>query len=130
MKRVVADASALLEYLLRTPDAARIEPVVTDPQTDLHVPALCDVEVAAGLRRALMTRKLTGRRARQALDAWLDLPLTRHGHALLLHRCLALRDNFTAYDAVYLALTERLDAALLTADNGLARAARRYVPVA
>ena len=34
--------------------------------------------------------------------------------------------NFTAYDAVYVALAERLGAELLSADAGLVRAARRH----
>lgn len=64
------------------------------------------------------------------LEACLDLPITRHGHELLLSRCLALRQNFSVYEATCVALAERLDAALLTADTGLARAARAHVPVA
>lgn len=36
-----------------------------------------------------------------------------------------LRENVSAYDATYVALAERLGAALLTADRKLARAVRR-----
>ncbi|MGH7587476.1 MAG: hypothetical protein ACRELU_02680 [Gemmatimonadota bacterium] len=65
-------------------------------------------------------------RAGLALEAWLDLPLSRHGHAALLARALALRENFTAYDAMYVALAELLGAELLSSNAGLVRAARRH----
>lgn len=61
-------------------------------------------------------------RARDALNDYSQLPITRHGHLLLLGRTLALRTNFTAYDATYLALAERLGADLLTEDHAFARA--------
>jgi len=40
-----------------------------------------------------------------------------------------LRHNFTAYDAIYVALAEALDAPLLTRDQRLAAAAPRNVRV-
>jgi predicted nucleic acid-binding protein len=90
----------------------------------VHVPTLCDVETLAGLRRALLARALSLGRAEEALVDYLDLPLTRHGHQALLARMLELRDNFSAYDATYVALAECLGGELLTADDRLARALR------
>lgn len=103
--------------------------ILRAPQTDIHVPALCEVEVAAGLRRALLRGLVTADRANLALDLYLLLPLTRHGHRALLPRMLALRQNFSAYDATYVALAESLAAQLLTADERLARAARTHTNV-
>jgi predicted nucleic acid-binding protein len=80
------------------------------------------VEVASGLRRGLLLGLLSERRAEEALGAYLDLPITRHGHQGLLIRMLQLRENFSAYDACYVALGERLGAHLLTGDERLARA--------
>lgn len=74
------------------------------------------------LRRGLLTRVLPADRAAEALENYLDLPLTRHGHEALLERVLALRENFTAYDGAYVALAELLGAPLLTADHSLRRA--------
>ncbi|MGH2740164.1 MAG: type II toxin-antitoxin system VapC family toxin [Actinomycetota bacterium] len=122
---IVADASALVEHVLRSERAEAISGAVENEGADLHIPALCDVEVASALRGALLGGKLTDERAGEALDDYLDLPLARHGHESLLPRILELRESFTAYDAVYVALAERLDAALLTADDGLAASARR-----
>lgn len=122
MSSLVVDASAVVEYLFRTERGQEVEPALTSRETELHVPALCDVEVSAALRRGILLGALTEPRAKQALTAYLDLPLTRHGHQTLLPRILALRANFTAYDASYVALAERLRAPFLTADRRLARA--------
>jgi predicted nucleic acid-binding protein len=129
VRTIVVDASSLLEYLLGTGSAGPIAGVLREGDADLHVPALCDVEVAAGLRRAILRGSLTQERAREALADHLDLPLSRHGHRALLDRILELRDNFSAYDAAYVALTEHLAATLLTADAPLARAVRAHLPL-
>ena len=50
-------------------------------------------------------------------------------HDVLLSRVWDLRHNFTAYDAVYVALAEALEASLLTRDQRLAAAANRHVQV-
>lgn len=120
MTRIVVDASALVEALLATERAPRVVAAISAPDVDLHVPALCDVEVASALRRALAAGRLDEARAMLALEDLADLPLTRHGHQLLLGRILTLRHNLSAYDATYAALAERLDAVLVTADRGLA----------
>jgi predicted nucleic acid-binding protein len=103
--------------------------VVEDGNNELHVPALCDVEVAAALRRALLAHLIDEARARDALEDYLDLPLTTHGHRVLLQRILALRQNFTAYDAAYVALAEEIHAPVLTADGALARAVPKHTAV-
>lgn len=124
MRLVVIDASALVELLLRTERFDPVEAIVRDADADLHVPALCDLEVVAVLRRGLQEGRMDVDRAGHAVQDLLDLPLIRHGHQLLLERILELRDNFSSYDAAYVALAERLDAELLTADGALARAIR------
>ena len=116
----------MVEYILRTPNALGIKNIIEAPGVDLHAPTLCDVEVAAVLRRALLASSLTEERARHALIDYLDLPIARHGHQALLPRILALCFNFSAYDATYVALAEWLEADLLTADRALARAATAH----
>ncbi len=123
MKALVADASALVEFLLRTPRGRFMDSVLTHPDADLHVPALCDVEVVSALRGVLRRERVTAQRAEEALQDYLDLPLTRHGHQALVHRSLELRDVLSAYDATYVALAEELRADLITADRRLARGA-------
>ena len=113
-----------------TEQAGPIEVIVRAADTDIHVPSLCDVEVTAGLRRALLVRVLSEQRAALALEDYLDLPITRHGHQSLLGRILDLRMNFSVHDATYVALAEQLGAILLTADQGLSRAVRSHSRVA
>lgn len=100
--------------------------MLRNAEVDTHVPALCDVEVVAGLRRGLTRDLIPLRRAADALQDYLDLPVTRHGHRALLPRALELRRNFSAYDATYVALAERVGGSLLTADTRLARATRAH----
>lgn len=129
MRTVVADASALVEYLLRTSRAEAIGAVLEDTENAVHVPALCDVKVAAALRRALLDRRLSLDRAREVVEDYLDLPLTRHGHERLMAPILARRTNFTAYDAAYVTLAEGLGGSLLSADRRLLRATARHTDV-
>jgi predicted nucleic acid-binding protein len=58
-----------------------------------------------------------------------DLPLSRYPHDVLLPRVWELRHNLTAYDAVYVALAEALDAPLLTCDRRLAAARGHHARV-
>ncbi len=128
MKRIVLDASALIEYLLRTRSSASVQKAVEAKVTDLHIPALCDVEVCSGLRSGLLRSKLGQERAEEAVTDYLDLPLVRHGHMFLISRILQLRDNFSAYGATYVALAEVLEATLVTADRSLFRAVESTLP--
>lgn len=50
------------------------------------------------------------------------LPLVRYPHDPLLARMWELRENFTMYDATYVALAETLGATLVTCDARLGRA--------
>jgi predicted nucleic acid-binding protein len=118
-----------VEYLIGSTRAAHVRHVIRTRGESLHIPALCDVEVVSALRRLLLRRDLTQDRATQALRDYLDLPVRRSGHQHLLARVLQLRTNFSAYDATYVALAERLRARLLTGDEALARAVERHLPI-
>lgn len=126
---IVVDASALLEVLLRTPLGASIETRMLDVSQTLHAPHLLDVEVAQVVRRFVLARDINTERAQAALEDFLAFPVRRHAHDFLLPRVWTLRDNFTAYDATYVALAEVLDATLMTHDRRLATAARKLVAV-
>ncbi len=109
---IVVDASAILEVLLRTPDAAAVEERMFHPGETLHAPHLLDLEVAQVLRRYASRGDVTPRRCRAALDDLVDFPLSRYPHDFMLPRVWELRGNLTAYDAAYVALAEALDAPL------------------
>jgi predicted nucleic acid-binding protein len=71
---------------------------------------LLDVEVAQVIRRHAARGEIDDDRGRAALADLGDLPLYRYPHDFLLPRVWDLRNNLTAYDAVYVALAEALDA--------------------
>jgi predicted nucleic acid-binding protein len=119
---IVLDASAVLELLLRTKQGQSIAARIADPELGLHAPHLVDVEVAQALRRYVRENELDPEEALTALRDLRALDIERHPHEPLLDRVWALRDNLTAYDAVYVALAEALDSSLLTCDAKLARA--------
>jgi predicted nucleic acid-binding protein len=118
----VTDASAVVEFLLRTPRGRRFEELLESSEAEMHAPALVDVEVASALRGLALAGKLSEERLVEALSDYEVLPILRHGHLGLLPRVLELRHNFSAYDAAYVALAEELDADLHSADEPLRRA--------
>jgi predicted nucleic acid-binding protein len=88
----------------------------------LTAPELLDLEVASVLRRQVAFGALPARRAELALADLDALPLQRVQHRFLLRRCWQLRDNFSSYDAAYVALAETIGSDLLAGDGNLARA--------
>lgn len=126
---IVLDASAAVEILLQTPAGAAWSARLLAPEISLHAPHLLDVEVAQVLRRFVRRGEMTSSRAREALADLVDLPLARYPHDLLLPRAWELRENLTAYDAVYVALAELLGATLLTCDARLSNAPRHKARV-
>ena len=126
---IVVDASAVIEVLLRTPAAEAVEARLFTRRQTLHAPHLLDVEVAQVVRRYAAAGEIGPERGRAALADLGDFPLRRYPHDFLLPRVWELRANCTAYDAVYVALAEALDAPLLTRDRRLAAAAGRFARI-
>jgi predicted nucleic acid-binding protein len=119
---IVLDASALLEFLLQTPLGSRVEARLLRGEDELHSPHLIDVEVVQGLRRLVRAGEVSADRAADAIEDLVDLDLHRHAHLDLVARAWKLRQNITAYDAVYVALAEALEAPMVTCDAPLATA--------
>ena len=119
---IVLDASALVELVLHTPAGRAITARIADPALGLHVPHLADVEVAQALRRYVRDGEIDTVAAAMALEDLHALDLQRHAHEPLLDRIWELRNNLSAYDAVYVALAEVLETVVLTCDRRLARA--------
>jgi len=126
---IVVDASVVIETLLRTSAAESAERWLFDSDETLHAPQLLDLEVAQVLRRYAAVGEIDQARGREALADLADFPLRRYSHELLLPRVWELRSNLTAYDAVYVALAEALDAPLLTRDRRIAGAPGHHARV-
>ena len=116
---IVADASAIIEFLLQTDLGLRIEERLYRDGDEIHVPHLLDVEVLSALRRLVRAGGVRPNRAEEALEDLSLLRVIRHGHTDLGKRVWELRSNLTAYDAIYIALAESLGATFLTCDGPL-----------
>jgi predicted nucleic acid-binding protein len=119
---IVLDASAAVDWLLQTSAGQHIEKRIYSQNETLHAPHLLDLEVAQVLRRLALHGLISAHRAEEAFSDLLDLRITRYPHLVLLPRIWQLRHNFSAYDAAYIVLAEKLGAALLTRDGRLASA--------
>jgi predicted nucleic acid-binding protein len=126
---IVLDASATIDWLLQTAVGQRIEKRIYARGESLHAPHLLDVEVTQVLRRLARERAVSEPRVGQAIHDLLDLRVSRYPHFIFLPRIWRLRHNLSAYDAAYVALTEKLDATLITRDARLASASARGVSV-
>jgi predicted nucleic acid-binding protein len=119
---IVPDASVIVEVLLRTEAAHRIESRLFDSSESLHAPHLLDVEVAQVIRRYVLRGDVPPHRGERMLELVSRFPMARYSHEPLLRRMWTLRANLTAYDAAYVALAEGLRATLVTRDDRLAAA--------
>jgi predicted nucleic acid-binding protein len=117
---IVVDASALYESIIETPHSAAIVRRIFGQNETLHAPHLIDLEIANTLRRYVLKRELSQDDADQAMGDLASIQLIRYPHTVLIARVWELRNNLTAYDASYVALSERLNAPLLTRDTALA----------
>jgi predicted nucleic acid-binding protein len=123
----VVDASAAVEFLLRTAVGLRIEPVLLRDR--VLAPELIDAEVLAVLRREHVRGRLDAARAGEAVDDLAAWDLERVPHRPLLAAAWRLRHNVSAYDALYVAAAQLHQASVLTADGPLSRAAGVEIPV-
>ena len=119
MSLYVVDASAAVEYLLRTPLGLSLAGTIEDAR--LAAPDLIDAEVMSGLRRAVHAGRLTEERAVMAVDALTRWPVRRIASRVLAPAAWQHHRNVTAYDAFYVAAASALGAPLITTDGRLAR---------
>jgi predicted nucleic acid-binding protein len=117
---LVVDSSAVVAALLGLPDTELAERL--SGARELHAPHLLDVELLHALRRLVATRKLTAERAEYAREDFAALRIRRYAHEPLSDRAWQLRDNLTAYDAMFVSLAEALDMPLVTCDARLSSA--------
>src|ERR1700723_1103764 len=119
---IVLDASAVVDWLLRTPAGQRVEQRIYARNNTLHTVHLLDVEFAQVLRRLVGEGTLARKRAEEAMEDLTALRVTRYAPVLLLNRIWQLRKNLSAYDAAYVALAEVLEAPLITRNQRIAAA--------
>jgi predicted nucleic acid-binding protein len=118
----VLDASVLVELLSDGEHKELVEERLDAEEYMLWAPHLIDAEVGHALRRSVQSGDLTAEAGGRALWEVAELPVERVEHEHLVHIAWGLRDNFSFYDALYVALALMLDEPLLTFDARLARA--------
>jgi predicted nucleic acid-binding protein len=126
---IVLDASAVVELLINGPAADSLRRDLAGRHEPLIVPHLLDVEVASALRRLTAGQRIDADRSENLLKKLAVFPAERYAHTRLLGRIWELRHNFTAYDAVYIALAEETNSVLYTTDEKLRKGHRARVTV-
>lgn len=116
---IVLDASAAIDWLLQTTAGQRIEKRIYSRNESLAAPHLLDLEVTQVLRRLVRGAAISASRAEDAIHDLMDLQIARYPHQLFLRRIWQLRNNLSAYDAMYVGLAESLRATLITRDRRL-----------
>lgn len=118
----VVDASVLIDALVvagKQGSPARDELRRT---SRLEVPAIFRAEAISALRGLVLRGQLSPLRAAAAREQVRRVRARAHPFEPFVGRVWELRDNLTVYDAWYVALAERLETELVTADTRLAGA--------
>ncbi len=121
----VLDTSAVVDFLLGIGVTKQVEALMST-EGELAAPDLLIFETLAVLRRQAMREELAEGRAAGALEDLGDLPVELFPCLPLRRRAWALRHNFTAADALFVALAEQLDEPLATKDASLAAEASKH----
>ena len=117
----VVDASVLVELLRGGEHAGLVEERLDAEEHTLWAPHLIDAEIGHALRRSVLLGEVSAEAAGRALWEVDQLPVERVEHEDLIHVAWGLRDNFSFYDGLYVALALMLDDPLITFDARLAR---------
>ena len=120
MAGLVVDASAAVEYLLKTPLGSVVGRALEGSL--LSAPEMLDAETLSVLRRLVLHNQIDEARARLALDALLLWPVQRLSHRVLAPLAWRYYRNVSAYDAFYVAAARAQGLPLVTTDERLARA--------
>jgi predicted nucleic acid-binding protein len=118
---IVLDASVVVDLLIRSASETQALRTRIRAASIVYAPHLMDAEVTNTLRRYLLRDEIDQASARRAILRLGAMRLKLRSHRPLLGRALALRDQLTAYDAIYVAMAEATGATLLTRDARLAR---------
>ena len=126
---IVLDASAVVELLTNGPLAGVLRLDLAGREDSILVPQLLDVEVLSAIRNLVAGGRIDSHRSKRLAADLAMLPAERCSHLPLIERIWELRQNFTIYDAVYIALAETTGSVLYTCDEKLARGHRARVAV-
>ena len=126
MSVAVVDAALVVDLICDLPAAQPFRTALASADA-VAAPAHLDAEVLSALGRLGRAGRLT--RAAERVDELAAFPATRWPLRPLLASAWALTDRIATRDALYVALTLSLDAALVTTDARLRRGASGVVRV-
>lgn len=120
---IVLDASAVLKWFLREEESEKMRLLlekITSRELEVHVPELVFLEVANALRYA----KLSEEDVVEGMRALMMLGFHVHSFGEIFEDAvrIAFEGDLTIYDSIYLALSKRLGAPLVTYDPILLKA--------
>ncbi|MHB1538230.1 MAG: type II toxin-antitoxin system VapC family toxin [Acidimicrobiales bacterium] len=121
----VVDASAIIDLLLPPSAACRdfLVGELPEPAQPWLAPDIILFEVLSAVRRHVLHGALPDSLAASTLHRLRTLPIELVPTAVLLDAAWTLRQNFSAADALYVALAARAREPLISSDRRLARAA-------
>lgn len=125
---IVVDASVILHVLI-DPEKDPLVSEALDVAEKLVAPSYLDLEILNSLRKKVLSKLVTERRAARAVQDLSALPVERRSTDGLNSRIWAYCHNVTACDAAYIALAEALGCPLLTRDLRLKSAATAHTRV-
>ena len=129
-KTICLDASFIIRYLTTENTESIYQQYWSQWKTNGNVlvaPTLIMYEVANAFHRAKVAGQITSDEAEAFLEQALNLGLTFYGDAQLHREAIKLAEKYNlpaTYDAHYLALAERLNSELWTADKRLYQAVK------
>lgn len=119
---VVIDCSLMIELLLVSEPGIDAEMRLRRDARKLVAPDLLSIEVISALKKLRLRRVIGSADANFHFKRFRTFKIEYFGHAPLAPRVWQLQDNFSPYDATYVALAESLHAPLWTSDRRLAQA--------
>jgi predicted nucleic acid-binding protein len=125
----VLDTSGIVDYLLGAGVAEQVRETMS-AEGELAAPDIVVFEVLAVLRRESHRGAIADDRAARAVEDLGDLSIELFPSLPLRERAWSLRRNFTAADALFVALAEDLDEPFATKDHALAREVAKHANVA
>ncbi|MGD2245657.1 MAG: type II toxin-antitoxin system VapC family toxin [Candidatus Aminicenantes bacterium] len=131
MRRIVIDASVALQWYIvdeeHSQKALSLLDKYVSNELDILAPSLLEYEVINGLVIAKKRGRIQENKILIAVDGFISLELKLKNLSLyypkVIHYCKA--SNRSAYDASYLALADKENIPLITADKGLFNAVKK-----
>ena len=120
---IVVDASVAVKWLIVEEDAEIARTLITSDH-DLHAPRLLASEVGNALWRKVRLNEISHADAGELLTLLRDMPVRWGTEEIIVTEAvrIALAIDRPIYDCVYLALAQRIEAIMLTADVRFANA--------